>query len=156
MLVRSPTSAPVSMVCNAPRLGSTFNLRQTTSRNLCTGDKLIQVRDMCHRSSSILIANFGEYSPEVFSEDEEDHSVYLGPRGDLTERIYSTAHPRAVAHSHNLWGSLLVWASCQPCLTQLMGHWNDFYRSGWLQITRGRVYPRNRRVRFLGCVVRSS
>ena len=32
---------------------------------------------MCYRSSSIPIANFGDYSPEFLSEDEEDHSVYL-------------------------------------------------------------------------------
>ena len=35
------------------------------------------MRDMCYRSSSIPIANFGVYSPEFLSEDEEDHSVYL-------------------------------------------------------------------------------
>ena len=32
---------------------------------------------MCYRSSSVLIANFGDSSPEFFSEDEEDYSVYL-------------------------------------------------------------------------------
>ena len=32
---------------------------------------------MCYRSSSRLIADFGNSSPEFFSEDEEDYSVYL-------------------------------------------------------------------------------
>ena len=32
---------------------------------------------MSYRSSSMLIANFGDSSPEFFSEDEEDYSVYL-------------------------------------------------------------------------------
>lgn len=32
---------------------------------------------MCHRLLSILILRFGDHSPEFFSEDEEDHSVYL-------------------------------------------------------------------------------
>jgi hypothetical protein len=44
---------------------------------LCAGDKPIQVRDACYRSFSRLTENFGDCSPEFFSEDEEDYSVYL-------------------------------------------------------------------------------
>ena len=35
------------------------------------------MRGTCHRSFSILSPNFGGCSPEFFSEDEEDFSVYL-------------------------------------------------------------------------------
>ena len=35
------------------------------------------MRGACYRSFSILSVNFGDYSPELFSEEEEDYSVYL-------------------------------------------------------------------------------
>jgi len=35
------------------------------------------VGDACYRSFYMLIAKRGDYSPEFFSEDEEDYSVYL-------------------------------------------------------------------------------
>ena len=35
------------------------------------------MRGVCCRSFSILSVNFGDYSPEFFSEEEEDYSVYL-------------------------------------------------------------------------------
>ena len=44
---------------------------------MCTGDKKVQVKDPCYHRFSIQITDFGDCSPEFFSEDKEDYLVYL-------------------------------------------------------------------------------
>ena len=78
MLARSPTSVPVFMVYNAPHPGSTPSIHGKTRLETCV--QAIN-RSRCGvyvvGSFSLLSANFGNCSPEFFSEDEEDYSVYL-------------------------------------------------------------------------------
>jgi hypothetical protein len=78
MLARSPTSVPVFMVYNAPCPGSAPSIYGKTRLETCV-NAINRSRYGIHVIAGffMLRVGLGNYSPEFFSEEEEDYSVYL-------------------------------------------------------------------------------
>ena len=121
MLARSPTSVPVFVVYNAPHPGSAPSIYGKTRLETCVQAINRSRCGVCANTRSSHGAQ--TLAITVPSSSQRMRRITLSilwilwrlNRVDLP----STMHPRAMPCSPNLRESLLVWASCRPCLTHL-------------------------------------